>query len=517
MLVLGSCNSLDLAPIDYNAAGSYWKNEAQIETYLNGLMGQIRADYRSPFILGEVRGSALKEGTSLENVSLNYADLVMNRLSKDVTGVSNWNGYYARIVQVNHYIEQVSGQCSFLSEEQRNLYLAPAYGIRAYFYFMLYRTFGGVPIEKSVKIMEGQFSVPDLYLPRASAEETLKFIKEDIDASEKAYGSDRSLDRHAWSYFATEALKAQVYMWSAKVTTRSADKNGEAGTHTASGNADLEVAKTALNNIVSSGQFALLDNFADIFNYKNKGNKEEIFAIYFNNTETTNNAPAFVFQAALTVGALFDEDGNLYGDPLELCNSGMHRNEYREAFVKSFDKEDTRRAGTFFEAYDSADPAARNFGSCVIKYMGHSENGSRYYDSDVIVYRYADVLLMLAEVENGLGNSSAAANYINQIRERAYGSGYPKFSASDFATTELAILKERDKEFVAEGSRWFDLLRLQDASKKPLVYSAAAAYPMKAGDAAVPVLNAGETYKELWPVNAATLAADPELVQTIGY
>ena len=93
LLILGGCNDvLDLAPVDYNAAGSYWKTSAQIETYLNGLMGQIRSDYRSPFVLGEVRGSALKEGTSLENVSLNYADLVMNRLSKDVTGVSDWNG-----------------------------------------------------------------------------------------------------------------------------------------------------------------------------------------------------------------------------------------------------------------------------------------------------------------------------------------------------------------------------------------------------------------------------------------
>ena len=514
LLLLGGCNVLDLAPVDYNAAGSYWKTKAQVETYLNGLMGEIRSDYRSPFVLGEIRGAALKEGTSLEGVSLNYADLVMNRLSKDVTGVSNWNGYYARILQVNHYIDQVSNNCEFLTDAERKLYLAPAYGIRAYFYFMLYRTFGGVPKETSVKIMEGRVEITDLYMPRSTAEETLQFIKEDIALSEQNYGSDRSLNRHAWSYFATEMLKAQVYLWSAKVDT--AD---EKGPHKATGSADLNTAKTALNNIVSSGQFDLLDNFSDVFAYKNKGNREVIFAIYFSNTETSiGNAGNFVFQAALTVGALFDEEGNNLGDPLNLCGTGVHRNEYREALIRSYDKEDARRAGTFFEAYDSPDPDKRNFGSCVIKYMGHVENGARHYDSDVILYRYADVILMLAEVENGLGNYGAAAGYINQIRERAYkGVDYPVFPTSDFAATELAILKERDKEFVAEGSRWFDLLRMQDASKKPLVFSKDAAYPMKYGGEATPVLNANETHKMLWPVNAAVLAADPELKQTPGY
>ena len=205
---------------------------------------------------------------------------------------------------------------------------------------------------------------------------------------------------------------------------------------------------------------------------------------------------------------------------LNLCGTGMHRVEYREALIRSIDKTDARRAATFFEAYDSPNPASRNYGSCVVKYMGHVEDGARHYDSDVILYRYADVILMLAEIENGQGNSAAAAGYINQIRKRAYGSNYSsavEFPASSFAATELAILKERDKEFVAEGTRWFDLIRLQDASKKPLVYSAAAAYPMNYGEAAVPVLSESESHKLLWPINAAVLAADPMLEQTPGY
>ena len=134
-----------------------------------------------------------------------------------------------------------------------------------------------------------------------------------------------------------------------------------------------------------------------------------------------------------------------------------------------------------------------------------------------MIYRYADVLLLLAEAENFLGNQAAAAGYVNQIRQRAYGAGYPVFATSDFATTELAILHERDKEFVAEGCRWFDVVRMHDASHKPLAFSASAAYPTTLGGTAAPILSSSENHKLLWPVNTTVLAGDPLLQQTYGY
>ena len=70
LLFLSGCNVLDLAPIDYSAAGNYWKNEAQIEMFFNGMMSQFRGDYSSPFVLGETRGGTLKAGASIEGVSL---------------------------------------------------------------------------------------------------------------------------------------------------------------------------------------------------------------------------------------------------------------------------------------------------------------------------------------------------------------------------------------------------------------------------------------------------------------
>ena len=515
--VLCGCSLLDLEPIDYNAAGNYWKTEEQVATYLNGLMVQMRYDYLSPFQLGEERGGTMKNGTSIEGVSLADAEIVTNTLTEDSPGVSNWNGYYARLVDVNHYIEQVRDECSFLTDEKRQTYLAPAYGIRAYMYFMLYMTYGSVPIETTVKLMGGSVNLNDLYMPRASAEDVLKQIKDDIKLSEDSYGTNREFSCYHWSWHATQMLKAKVYLWSAKVSTNSSnrDRSDKSGSHTATGTPDLEIAKTALQNLIDCGKFKLQNNFADVFSYSNKANSEIILALNFDYTVATNVGQNFVFQASIWNNSFYDESGSKYADPLDLCGGGMHRYEWTEGFVKSFDKSDTRRAATFLECYSTSNASTADFGSAMLKYLGHAENSVRYYDSDVILYRYADVLLLMAEVENSLGNYSEAADLVNQIRKRAYGNTSHAFVTADFATTELTILAERDKEFAGEGSRWFDLVRMHSASGQPLAFSAEAAYPVKAGGVANAVIE--HEYQLLWPINTGIHTGDATIWQTWGY
>ncbi|MCS3152269.1 RagB/SusD family nutrient uptake outer membrane protein [Bacteroides fragilis] len=99
------------------------------------------------------------------------------------------------------------------------------------------------------------------------------------------------------------------------------------------------------------------------------------------------------------------------------------------------------------------------------------------YDTDFIVYRYADALLMMAEVKMVLKIHDAAIStkYVND----AYGSDYEanKYTEGNYAENELAILHERDKEFVWEGKRWFDVVHMHDANGKSLAFSATANYP----------------------------------------
>ena len=94
-------------------------------------------------------------------------------------------------------------------------------------------------------------------MERATAEATLEFIKGDIQKSENNYADitvTNSYDKTIWSKAATLMLKAEIYMWAAKVTITG---------HTATGTTDLKVAQAALNQII--GKFELLSDFENVF------------------------------------------------------------------------------------------------------------------------------------------------------------------------------------------------------------------------------------------------------------
>ena len=245
-----------------------------------------------------------------------------------------------------------------------------------------------------------------------------------------------------------------------------------------------------------------------------------ILNLYFDRQEATNDYGHYMYQNRLFVGSARDKDGVLFpGDTLKALSTGILYNEYKPSFVASFDEDDTRRSASFFE-FTVGTPGKLLPGSVFLKYQGqvYSDN-AHIYDSNIVLYRYADVLLLLAEVKNALGEDPSTE--INLIRKRAFGKKFAghEFVSGDFAANELAILKERDHEFAGEYKRWYDLLRLQDASKQPLVFSAAAAYSDDhlAGAAPTPILKTTERQKLLWPVDRTVLNNDPLIKQTEGY
>jgi hypothetical protein len=136
---------------------------------------------------------------------------------------------------------------------------------------------------------------------------------------------------------------------------------------------------------------------------------------------------------------------------------------------------------------------------------------------DYIIYRLPWVYLALAEVANMQGSNADVEKYINLVRQRAYGSNWDAskygYTAGDFTKNELAILKEKDKEFVQEGQRWYDLRRMTlTKGGKHLVFCKEASYTDW------PVLDEStEAYKVLWPVNKAVHDNDSTILQTPGY
>lgn len=509
-----SCDSLNLSPEDYYGSNNFWNNEAQVKGFVLGQQSQLRSAATNLWLMGEARGGLQKNGTSSVNTSLDYSSPFKDQdFTKDKPGLTSWAGFYGRILNLNLAIKKVETETAFLSPASRNYYLGQFYGLRAFNYFWLYRTYGGVPLNTEIKIIDGVTTAEPLYLERSSAQATLKLIKDDIDQSIAKFGTDVSMPYgpSVWSKYATFMLKAEVYLWSAKITT---------GDQPAIP-ADLSVAEAALNEVKASNKFSLQSKFSNVFAYTNKGNSEIIFALRFLDNEATNNAANFTYNSsdATLIGNKYSKILKLLGDTLNQKGTGLLRNEYIFPFFESFDDLDSRKTATFFDFYDKSKttpPAPINGGTVMRKFMGLiNSTGLRVYADDIPVYRYADVLLMLAEVENKKGGNPA--QYINQIRQRAYGTNYVAatygYTNSSFAANELAILLERDKEFVWEMKRWFDVIRMQDAAGKPLVFSSTLPYGVK-----IPILNPiTESHKVLWPVDVSTLGADPKLVQTTGY
>ena len=175
------------------------------------------------------------------------------------------------------------------------------------------------------------------------------------------------------------------------------------------------------------------------------------------------------------------------------------------------DNNDSRKDATFIRLYDDDNGGlgyptyneTAYFGSVFNKFLGQVIGSERIFENDVPLYRYADVLLLLAEAKNHLGEDPSGE--IDQIRERAYGEnyvplvhGYTNGSQTDNAN---AILNERYKEFIGEGKRWWDLRR--------------------AGDSFVidniSFLDPGDEYKLVLPITTDMIGRNPSLDQPFGY
>lgn len=497
-----ACDKLDLAPEDYYGSGSFWKTTAQVDGAMIGLHAQLRGFQFTLFNLGELRGGTLKDGTSFTGTaSLNSGSIVRQDLRESSPGISGWAGFYGPIFQVNNFIYQVEN-ANYLSNEDKSYYLGQAYGLRAFYYFQLYRTFGRVPLAKEPTVIINPPSTSqDAYLPRTATEkETLDFIKEDIDKSITNFNGNYTtkMQKGEWSLGATQMLQGEVYLWSAKVKI-----DGAAPTTTA---ADLAIARTAIEAVIP--KYTLQPSFANVFNSAAsasiKGNNEIIFAIRYAAGEATNNYGQFIYAITDPLDGYVDNKGVAIpsNDPLKVSGGGtIIRYEYKYDLYAKYESADTRANVTFLN-FNKGTTQATN----LRKFIGTIVEGARNFSDDFPVYRLAEAYLMLAEIKNKQGQDPSVE--INIIRNRAYAGGggmAPQYTNGTFEQNELAIFYERQKEFVAEAKIWYDLRRMQDASGNPLAFRTD--LPL------VGVLQniSGQNHKLLWPIDLGTLTSDATL------
>lgn len=194
-------------------------------------------------------------------------------------------------------------------------------------------------------------------------------------------------------------------------------------------------AATLLNDIITNSGYGLVPNYADIFATTNEMNREILFAVRYKAGGIGQGSPFPNFCSELSGTAVINGDGSGFNTPTADHFAAYNALDLRrDISIGSF--------GTLKMLYPKK----------MISPVSIKGDG----ESDWIVIRYADVLLMLAEAQ---GNTASSLALINQTRTRA---GLPALTATTVTTDAIfanELAAERKLEFAFENVRWFDMLR----------------------------------------------------------
>lgn len=467
-----SCNEqLDIAPVSSISVASFWESPDDVRGALAGVYTELRELGNNYFFMGELRSGGFM-GAPIRN-PIGFLEYFENRLTAANANMG-WQQPYKVISSVNLIIANVP-DIVFPSELEQNDILAQAYAIRAYMYFILARTWGDVPL---IQDPLSDFDSESTFIERSSVQQIFDLIKADIDQSIALFPDNEfPTGRSHWSKPAANMLKGKVYLWTGK--------------QMGGGTQDFTTALAAFEDVESTG-VQLLENYSEIFDFENKGNQEIIFAIHFNELETGNN---FYYNTYSQIQTIISGDEETRE---KLLPGGWGVLAPATHIMDQYNDEDTRKDATFYKIYAEDDGAFVT--SSLIKYSGLVVAGNRMFIDDIIIYRYADLLLLKAEAKNALGQDPSTE--MNMIRERAYGENYDQhvFEAGTQEENDEAILQERLFELGWEGTRWWDLVRFGKAYE--LVPS------LQGRQNEVPLL---------FPLPEETLSRNSTLTQTPGY
>ncbi|PWE00379.1 RagB/SusD family nutrient uptake outer membrane protein [Marinilabilia rubra] len=483
-MVISSCE-LDMQPESDLTYNGFWDSEEAARAAHVGIYSSYRNYAYTFWQMGELR-SDIWGGNTIESPF--GIDLIQNNISSTMVYFGNWANFYGLLHYINDFIKNAPN-VPFQYEEDKNHMLGQVYGLRAQVYYTMLKAWGEVPVSTEPLL---EVNLEELKKPRAPKAEVMVQIKSDIEKSLEYFGDDNSMWQAKnvyWSKAATLALKGDVYIWSGKVL--------------GGGNADFTEAKNALQQI--SG-FNLVD-YQALWGQDNEFNNEFIFAFDYQQDQAGNFYNSFTGRAVDFAG-LYTETGAPAG---EIVVNGASRFGPSDKTLLLLNDQQDQRNNTFVRLYDDGEnhipfePEEQSYkGSLLNKFLGIiGDDGSRKNYNNIPMYRYADVLLLLAEAKNNLGEDPS--DEINQVRARAYGENYDAnvhgYINGTQSQNRIAILDERYKEFIGEGKRWWDLVRAGEG----IVFDEIA------------FLDASEAYKIYYSISESMLANDPELEQTEGY
>ena len=442
-IILGSCTKSFLKESDPNAVptADYFKTENDIALAVNGVYQSLR----SSNTVGENSGLFTDERSDDAGTNDNQSNAGepfqfndFSLLPSNTYLKAHWLALYQTIIRCNTVLANMDN-IKFSSDDTRQQYAAEVKFIRAFIYFELVQKWGDVPLV-TTPLTTAEDIAAHTY--REKKERVYEQIVADLkDAVNSPLPNlPTATTRGRVSKAAANALLGKVFLTMA-TTLEAANRTD-----------NLNQAKNYLMAAYNMRPFDQLKDipYEDVFDVTKKAaNPEAIFVIVNKQGDMNYSSSIAARNQAKgeTINSLKPSSGVGGRVTMDL--------------IKEYEPGDSRKD---FSVKYASDPTVKDWFITKYRDASAAAGTNGYGGNDWMLIRYADVMLLLAEVNMYLGNEATAIQFLDMVRERAHLPVYeaaktnPAYS-SNYPTLKLAILHERRAELAFEHQRWFDLLR----------------------------------------------------------
>ena len=433
---LAGCNDFfDLQPTNEMVLDDFWKSEDDVKSVTSSCYRNMQeSDFLKRVIVwGEFRSDNMLLSPSNGDDNLRY---IANLNLLPSNGYTSWGNFYNVINLCNtveHFAPGVRDEDSNFTQSQLNAYLAEVKGIRAYCYFTLVRAFRDVPF-----VTEPVIDDTDTFeAPQAAPDHIIDFLIDDLKAVEPraaATYSNKTYTKSRMTQAAIRALIADMCLWRGRYSEC------------------IEYCNRILRD--ANNVFTLVPSMSYSREVFTTGlSSETIFELNYNTVNYWNYAVA-----------------DFYGEQSQGYAQQIIPYDFKTGVRQLFGETDLRERTSYYSNSGG--------GAIIRKYVSYLEgtaltasnvSSGDYtrvspYETKWIVYRLPEIYLMKAEaiVESG-GDLQEAFRLACISYDRANPeAGAGSLSFDNYNSTELMlnfIYDERQREFLYEGKRYFDLLR----------------------------------------------------------
>lgn len=346
------------------------------------------------------------------------------------TNYSNAYSGVKRCIDALYYMNNYWTPANELEEQHRKRYEAEVTALRVFYYNHLWHWWGNIVYY--TEPLSG-----DYIAPQYTADQVYEFMIEDL---EKIIAAN-VLPEKCEGVELGRVTKHFVYMLYTEIVMYQNDASRYA------------TALQYMEDIINSGKYDLMEDYAQIWTVGGEWCKESVFEINYSDFQATRNWNWGGTAGGTVVPCMILPRGYDSRDGIH-DNTGWGFGTVRPSTYASYEEGDQRRdasiwapeEGSYTIGYQDTGLFLAKYAGLIGGNSGQLADAVLNYNNNLRLYRFAEVLLNAAEL-----GSPNKQQYLDRVRNRA-GVG------SITATTDN-IIQERALEFLGEGKRYWDLIR----------------------------------------------------------